>query len=140
MKVIKLITAALAVAGLVLSIAGPASASSKPVVFNDVSGWTHGHVKPHAIYVGEGGSPVVYRLRWSHWSQRTASARGTLNQQIPGCTQPTYLCPTFNSPVRVYLYRVRSRAGTRYFSWMRWTWRGHHNYWRTVHGYFESEA
>ena len=125
MKIISTLTtgviafAAVLSTGAALAPAAAASSARVPVVHE--SGWAHGHVRPHHIYIGAGGSPFVLSMHWSHWSQSTASARGKLWEQKPGCTKPTYQCPYYHHSARVYLHRVRSHHGHRYFSRMRWT-------------------
>lgn len=114
-----------------------ASASASPVVYNYAEGFHHGRVQPRAIYVGSGGSPYVIHLRWSHWNRATASGHGRLWEQIPGCTKPTYQCPYYHHSARVYLYRVRSHHGTRYFSRMRWTSHSERIVWKSDHGYWD---
>jgi hypothetical protein len=127
--------------GLGASAASAASAAAtvKPVViYNDSNGWATPTVKPSHIYIGEGGAPIVYKLKWSHWTI-TAYATGTLNEQRAGCTTPTYLCPTVNYPVGVTLQHVKTHDGTRYFATMKWSWYAggkHHVQWLVAGPYW----
>jgi len=100
----------------------PAGASSRPVVYSICCGWraAFAHVKPRNIYLGEGGSPIVTRDRWTHWSQYTANGHGRLILQAdPGCA-PIATCPTTDRYARMHLHRVRTHDGVPYFSRMRW--------------------
>jgi len=122
---------------LALALGAPAS-PGRPVLYNYAEGFHHGRVKPHNIYVGNGGAPFVLRLHWPHWNQTIALGRGVLDEQIPGCTlTPVYRCPRYRHPVRVYLHRVRSHNGARYFTRMRWTSHGETIYWRSHRGYWD---
>jgi hypothetical protein len=126
------IVAANVVQGGLATVSGTAaSAASRPAIQVNTNGWAGMKVEPHHIYIGQGGSPFIRRMHWTHWSQRTAAGHGRLIQMIPGCTQPTYLCPVSHHRVWVYLHRVRSHDGVLYFSRMRWTKpNGHRSYWR----------
>jgi hypothetical protein len=118
--------------------AASASASRAPVIYNYAEGFLHGRVQPSHIYVGNGsGAPVVLRLHWTHWNQATASGRGVLDEQIPGCTlTPGYRCPHYQHSARVYLHRVRSHNGQPYYTRMRWTSHGKVTYWQSHRGYW----
>jgi len=137
------ITALLAAGALTLGAApgsAPVASASPalPVLYNYAEGFHHGRVKPHDIYVGNGGAPFVLRLRWPHWNQTIALGRGVLDEQIPGCTlTPVYLCPRYRHPVRVYLHRVRGHDGARYFTRMRWISHGETIYWRSHRDYWD---
>jgi hypothetical protein len=137
------ITALLSAGAFVVGAApGPAPAASAspglPVLYNYAEGFHHGRVRPHNIYVGNGGAPFVLRLHWPHWNQAIALGRGVLDEQIPGCTlTPAYRCPRYRHAVRVYLHRVRSHNGVRYFTRMRWTSHGQTTYWRSHRGYWD---
>jgi len=138
-RITALLTAGALTLGAALGSAPAASASpGPPVLYNYAEGFHHGRVKPHNIYVGNGGAPFVLRLHWPHWNQTIALGRGVLDEQIPGCTlTPVYRCPRYRHPVRVYLHRVRSHNGARYFTRMRWNSHGETIYWRSHRGYWD---
>lgn len=111
-----------------LAIASPALASAThespavKVVAND-NQW-HFTTRPGTIYVGQGGAPVAEKLRWSSWTGSAATAHGTLLLQDPNCTTPSYLCKVFRYKLTVWLHRVATHKGTKYFSRMRYSY-GH---------------
>lgn len=125
MFVKKLAALAATVAITAVTLAAGATAASAgaggplPVVSANVNGY-HGTVRPHHIYIGQGGAPLVRSLRWTHWSQYTAHAAGRLIQQIPGCTKPSYQCPVSSRYVSVKLSRPVAVGGREFFSRMRW--------------------
>jgi hypothetical protein len=142
-RVIALLTAGAFVLSAGIGSAPAASASpGLPVLYNYAEGFQHGRVEPHDIFVGNGsGAPYVLRLRWPRWIQASARGRGVLDEQIPGCTlTPGYRCPHYRHPVRVYLHRVRSHNGVRYFTRMRWTSHGETIYWRSHQGYWDTSG
>jgi hypothetical protein len=89
--------------------------------FDGSSGWTHGKVKPNAIYFGTGGNLLVRALRWVSWTQKAAAGRGVrwLDRCVPNCAAGGY----YKVPAKMSLSRVRIKDGVRYFSRMilRWS-------------------
>jgi hypothetical protein len=127
------LTALLTTGGMVLSTvlgstaafaqAASASPSRTPVVYEQ--GWNTGHVRPHVIGIGEGGSPGVIRLSWSHWTGSSARASGKLDMlRNPSCT-PTATCRYIKRPVVVRLSRVRQHGSNPYYSRMSWSFSAH---------------
>ena len=112
--------AALAVAPFASSQASARPAVKLPVVYSQVQGWHGGHVRPAAIFVGEGGAPWVIGLKWSSWTSASAQANGYLYMQKPGCALPSYECPYLRFRVSVALSRVETHARVRYYSRMQW--------------------
>ena len=108
---------------LAIQVTAASSQASLPVAygFDGGSGWTHGKVKPHAIYFGAGGNLLVRGLRWVNWTRRAAVGRGVrwLDSCAPSCASGTYS----KVAVEMSLSRVRIRDGVSYFSRMilRWT-------------------
>ncbi len=82
----------------------------------NADGW-HAHVKPAAIYFGNGGAPYITQLRWSSWNGTSAWATGKLWTQKPGCS-PSYKCPYYSRWAGVYLNTIRWHNGTRYYARM----------------------
>jgi hypothetical protein len=120
-----LVPAAVAAAALALAVvavtgsAAVAGAGAVPVVSANVSGW-HGTVKPRAIYVGQGGSPFVDRLHWTHWNATSAWASGRLWMlENPYCT-PTYQCPYTHRYVAVTLSRAVHHGAKLFYTRMKW--------------------
>jgi hypothetical protein len=94
-----------------------ANASTVPVVYAaNADGW-HAHVKPAAIYFGQGGAPFLAQLHWSSWNGTSAWATGKLWTQKPGCS-PSYQCPYYSRWAGVYLNTIRWHNGTRYYARM----------------------
>jgi hypothetical protein len=114
--------AAAALAFTLVAIAGSAAvagASTVPVVSANVTGW-HGTVKPRAIYVGQGGSPFVDRLHWTHWNATSAWASGELWMiKNLSCT-PLYKCPYTHRWVAVTLSRAVHHGAKLFYTRMRW--------------------
>ncbi len=97
-------------------------------------------MRPGAIYVGQGGSPLVKALKWPSWTAAGAQANGYLHMQKPGCTLPTYQCPYRRFRVWVQLSRVETHHSVRYYSRMQWTYTSNHVRhvirWKTYKGYW----
>lgn len=68
-------TAALALCGV---SAVTASAAPGPVIYNYAAGWSNPAVRPHWVYIGEGGAPMAHTWDWSPWNSRDAKSAGTL--------------------------------------------------------------
>ena len=90
MKIATKILAGAAILGMAFSGAAiggeAANASTVPVVYAaNADGW-HAHVKPAAIYFGQGGAPFLAQLHWSSWNGTSAWATGKLWTQKPGCS------------------------------------------------------
>ena len=92
-----------------------------PVLFAEAAGWHDGQQRPAAVFVGEGGAPLIRDVSWSRWTAAGASAAGRLYMEKPGCTSPAYLCSYQQFPVTITLGAVRVHAGTRYWSRMQWS-------------------
>ena len=76
MKIATKILAGAAILGMAFSGAAiggeAANASTVPVVYAaNADGW-HAHVKPAAIYFGQGGAPFLAQLHWSSWNGTSA--------------------------------------------------------------------
>lgn len=118
-----IVAAVIGVAIAAIGVTAASSSASLPVVygFDGSSGWSHGLVKPGAIYFGAGGSLLVRDLTWVSWKQAAAVARGVRwsDNCVPTCAAGRYA----KIPVEMSLYRVRQRNGVSYFSRMtlRWT-------------------
>lgn len=122
----RVIIAALAAAAVALGVVGAALASTMsgaaaarhsrtPVAYNGADGWSGGAARPPAIYIG--GSDVFVRaLRWSHWTARSATARGALwvDTCSPTCAAGRYRI----YPAVVRLWRAVAHKGAAYFSRM----------------------
>jgi|SRR6266704_774020 len=133
------VLSALLMALAAVAVSTPAASAGTrplPVIYNQNNGWNNAHVRPHAIYVGNGGAPFIRRMHWTHWSPFTAAGHGRLHEQKPGCTRPSYLCPYMSHRVRVYLHRVRTHLGAGYFSRMRWISHGQRYHWRLRQGFW----
>jgi hypothetical protein len=98
-----------------------AGSAPLPVLFAGAAGWHDGQQRPAAIFVGEGGAPLVKDVSWSRWTAAGASAAGRLYMEKPGCTSPAYECPYQQFPVTITLSAARVHAGTRYWSRMQWS-------------------
>ena len=86
-----------------------ADASTLPAMGSNATGWSHPHVRPAAIYVGNGGAPFVLSLSWSHWNQASAYGLGRL-----------HLNAAVHS-VGVTLSRPRLHSGREWFTRMNWS-------------------
>ena len=135
MKIATKILAGAAILGMAFSGAAiggeAANARTVPVVYAaNADGW-HAHVKPAAIYFGQGGAPFLAQLHWSSWNGNSAWATGKLWTQKPGCS-PSYQCPYYSRWAGVYLTTIRWHNGTRYYARMavkfwyggKWRWDG----------------
>ena len=116
------VVAVVGVAVVAIQVTAASSPASLPVAygFDGGSGWTHGLVKPRAIYFGVGGNLLVRGLTWVSWSKQTAAGRGVRWSDgcVPSCAAGTYL----KIPVEILLSRVRMRHGVSYFSRMTRQW------------------
>ena len=99
-----------------------ASAATTPVVFANVSGWSHGSVRPAWILIGEGGSPAAHVPKWSTWDKGEpnphATANGTLwtNNCLPNCAQGK----ESGHRLVITLSVAKTHGSVRYFSRMTW--------------------
>lgn len=107
---------------LAIGVTSASNPASLPVAFgfDGGSGWSHGKVKPHAIYFGVGGNLLVRGLSWVSWTGKAAMGRGVRwsDSCVPDCAAGTY----FKVTVQMSLWRVRIRDGARYFSRMTLRW------------------
>ena len=107
---------------LAIQVTAASNSASLPVAygFDGGSGWTHGKIKPHAIYFGAGGNLLVRGLNWITWTRSGAVARGVRwsDRCVPTCAAGTY----FKVPVEMSLSRVRIRNGIGYFARMTLQW------------------
>jgi hypothetical protein len=121
-----------------------AGRAAPPVVYSQVEGWHGGRVRPAAIYIGQGGSPYVTRLRWLRWTSGAALGVGYLHKLQPGCARPAYQCPYGRFRVRVRLSGVRTHGGSRFYARMRWAYTSDHvRYvvrWRAGGGYWRRQG
>jgi len=117
-----IVVAAIGVTFLAIQVTAASNSAPLPVAygFDGSSGWTHGKVKPDAIYFGAGGNLLVRALRWVSWTQRAAVARGVrwLDSCVPSCAAGAYV----KVPAEMSLSRVRIRDGVSYFSRMTLYW------------------
>jgi hypothetical protein len=106
------VAGAAAIVAVVIGVAVLASRASLPVAygFDGSSGWSHGQVKPHAIYFGVGGNLLVRGLKWVTWSQSDAVARGVRwsDRCVPSCAAGPYI----KVPAQMSLSRVRIRRAS----------------------------
>ena len=126
MRGIRPTLAAAAVVGLALTGATAASAAITPLVqANPGGGWTGMYYRPGHISVSNAATAGVNHLAWGPWTSSDALTRsGTITQQFP-CGLPTYLCPSYSHPVKVYLHDTQFHGvhGGPYFAKMRWNWK-----------------
>lgn len=120
---------------LAIRVTTASSSASLPVAygFDGGSGWTHGKIKPRAIYFGVGGNLLVRGLSWITWTRTGAVARGVrwLDRCVPNCAAGTY----FKVPVEMSLSRVRIRDGISYFSRMTLQWTIGDKKYKSVYGW-----
>ena len=91
--------------------AAPASAPAVPVrVQSSTVGWSGMVQRPHRIYVGMGGAPVVRQLAWRNWGRPRASATGKLDVYWPQPGPISGWHPT-TYPVTVQLQDILSHNG-----------------------------
>lgn len=123
MRMIKTVTAALALASLTIMAApevasASAPANSKTVVYGFGShqvGWGHPEVRPTHATFGLAGEDGIKRIRWHDWRRSSAFGHG-LHLLFTGTG-------VRNQKATIALSRVRTHNGQRYFSHlvMRWT-------------------
>jgi len=117
-----IVVVAIGVTFLAIQVTAASNSESLPVAygFDGSSDWSHGKVKPDAIFFGAGGNLLVRALRWVSWTQKAAVARGVrwLDSCVPSCAGGAY----FKMPVKMSLSRVRIRGGVSYFSRMALYW------------------
>jgi hypothetical protein len=125
--------------------AGAASAASAspppgtPLVSHTTAGWSSLTYRPGAIFVGNGGSPIVRRLAWGSWTTSAATTRaGQIVQFF--CPGPSANCPGTTHPVTVFLHDVRVHRGQPYFAKMRWTWVNHNGRTRVAYWLYGLEG
>lgn len=117
-----IVVVVIGVAFLAIQVTAASNSPSLPTAygFDGSSGWTHGKVKPDAIYFGAGGNLLVRALRWASWTRNGAVARGVrwLDSCVPSCAAGAYV----KVPVEMSLSRVRIRGHVSYFSRMTLNW------------------
>ena len=124
------ISARLAAAG-VMSVcllggtAGAATAATVttgpvPVVQATTEGWHNPSVRLSGISVGQGGSPFVNRLHWTHWNATSAWASGELWMIKNSSCTPLYKCPYTHRWVAVTLSRAVHHGAKLFYTRMRW--------------------
>jgi hypothetical protein len=108
-------------AGLCAAAAGPAKAAPSaparklPVVYlGGMAGpWGSPSVRPHEFFLG--ADWVISRLKWSSWTQRSATGHGTYD----ACAGANGPCTKFYAGVTVSVVKVH--RGKRYFADMKIT-------------------
>ena len=117
-----IIAVAIGVSFLAIQVTAASNSPQLPVAygFDGGSGWSHGKVKPRAIYFGVGGNLLVRGLRWVSWTGKAALARGVRwwDSCVPSCAAGGYI----EVPVDMSLWRVRIRDNVSYFSRMTLQW------------------
>ncbi len=94
-----------------LPAATPASSTAVPVrVQANVVGWSAMMQRPHRIYVGMGGAPIVRELAWRNWGAPRAWADGKLDIYWPQPGPISGWHPT-TYPVRVRLEGILTHDG-----------------------------
>ncbi len=120
-----------------------AATGARPALFAQAQGWRGGRIRPAAIYLGEGGAPLVRPVAWSQWTSGGAQGAGRLFMEKPGCTGPSYQCPYQHFTVTVTLSGARLHDGTRYWSQMRWAYPQNLEQrvitWRFLAGFWQSQ-
>jgi hypothetical protein len=107
-----------ALAAFALSTTAPALADTPPPtkVQAGLTGWVGMSVKPRNIIFGQGGSPYITNLAWSHWHNgANARASGRLHALVNPKCQPLYRCPYTTRYVSVYLNTVKVYGTLHYF-------------------------
>jgi hypothetical protein len=107
------LAAALADSVVAVHAAAPALASASPKVQAGAtsSGWSGMTRRPGTIYVGQGGSPIVYKLTWHSWGSSSAQATGKLAKWGKNCL-PIVSCKPTVYKVTVTLTDVKNHNGT----------------------------
>jgi len=114
--------AATLAAGVGVPVAASAATDAAPavkLVQNDAGAWNYS-TKPGTIYIGNGGSPEAFHLKWSSWSGASATATGKLDLWDTSCV-PISNCKPSVYNVKVWLHQVASHKGVKYFSRMRYS-------------------
>jgi hypothetical protein len=94
-----------------LPAAAPSSATAVPVrVQPNAVGWSGMAQRPHHIYVGMGGAPVVRQLAWRNWGGPRATAAGKLDIYWPQPGPISGWRPT-TYPVTVRLQGIQTHNG-----------------------------
>jgi hypothetical protein len=121
--------------GIAVAVVSLTAASSAPPLplaygFGGSSGWQHGSVKPRSIDFGAGGSLFVRGLRWTEWTQTTATGHGLswTDSCRPNCASGSYV----KSRAIMTLSGIKVHAGLRYFSAMTMRWTAHGQNYRFV--------
>jgi hypothetical protein len=94
------------------------------------AGWSDPRVRPHTLYLGNGGSPIIRGIKWGSWRPSIAAAIDGF--WIESCRPSCAASPYYRHPGTLTLIRVRRHNGVEYFSEMIATW-------TTEHGQFEHE-
>jgi hypothetical protein len=92
----------------------PRAAAVQVRVQPDATGWSKMVQRPHVIYVGMGGAPVVRQLAWRHWGSPQAWASGTLDIYWPQPGPISGWHPT-RYPVTVRLQDIQTHNGQPYY-------------------------
>jgi hypothetical protein len=132
------VAAVIGVAVLAIHVTAASDRAPLPVAygFDGSSGWSHGQVRPPAIYFGAGGNLLVRGLSWVSWTRKAAVARGARwwDSCLPTCAAGKYI----KIPAIMSLSRVRIRHGISYFTRLilQWTISGRHykSVYRWSHG------
>jgi hypothetical protein len=141
------LVASLGAAALAPSLVSAAVTAKPAIVYFNNEGWESvpgfpaAMVKPAAIYTGQGGSYVVSKLTWSHWTT-SAHATGTISYPASAGCVPIASCPEVSLPVGVTLEDVATHDGARYFAIMEYGWTSagrHRAVWFVMHsnGFFQ---
>jgi hypothetical protein len=112
------------------------AASASPVRLYGNNGWYSSSVKPSSFSLGQGGSPGVGGMRWSHW---TTTAYGTGTLYLDNCVPNCAIGHESKYPISVTLQHAKMHGSTRYFATMEWRWYagGHlHTWWFTFGIYY----
>jgi hypothetical protein len=94
-----------------------ATTSDCPRIVQYAAPWSLA-AKPSEIVLGA-SRPILGITRWTRYNHSDAVATGWGESELPGCTQPSYLCPFGKRPATITFTRpVKGGAGKWYFSRM----------------------
>lgn len=124
------LAAAGVIAGVIVSTAPAANATSLPKISANSNGW-HGQVRPNHVFLGQGSAPEVIRLHWRHYGDFTAESTGTVLWPSSGARP---------RPVRVDVWRPRHHGVGSFFTRMNWTFRSTTGRQRTIRFVFATEG
>ena len=80
------------------------------------AGWHDPQVRPDRLYLGNGGAPIILRIRWGTWTRSAATA--TDGFWTESCRPTCAASPYYRHPGTLRLFGVRIHNGVRYFSGM----------------------